>query len=61
MTNIPLSVVIATYGRSKDLEGLLRSVEPDEKTHEVIVVDDCSEDPGEFDNLKKLSGTRGPI
>jgi GT2 family glycosyltransferase len=48
-----LSVVIPTYGRSKDLEGLLRSVEPDEKTHEVIVVDDCSEDPSEFDTLKK--------
>jgi GT2 family glycosyltransferase len=53
VTNIALSVVIPTYGRSKDLEGLLRSVEPDEKTHEVIVIDDCSEDPSEFDTLKK--------
>jgi GT2 family glycosyltransferase len=53
MTSIPLSVVIPTYGRSKDLEGLLRSVRPNKKTHEVIVVDDCSENPNEFDSLKK--------
>jgi GT2 family glycosyltransferase len=53
LKKIPLSVVIPTFGRSKDLKGLLRSVEPNEKTHEVIVIDDCSEDPGEFDSLKK--------
>jgi GT2 family glycosyltransferase len=52
MSRIPLSIVIPTYGRSKDLEGLLRSVQPNEKTHEVIVVDDCSENPDEFDALK---------
>ena len=53
LESVPLSVVIPTYGRSKDLEGLLNSVKPDEKTHEVIVVDDCSVNPGEFDTLKK--------
>ena len=53
LESIPLSVVIPTYGRSKDLEGLLSSVKPDEKTHEVIVVDDCSVNLGEFDTLKK--------
>ena len=52
MVSIPLSVVIPTYGRSKDLEGLLRSVQPNKKTHEVIVVDDCSENSNEFDALK---------
>jgi GT2 family glycosyltransferase len=34
------------------LEGLLSSVKPDKKTHEVIVIDDCSEDPDEFGTLK---------
>lgn len=52
MNNIPLSVIIPTFGRSKDLGGLLSSVKPDEKTHEVIVIDDCSDNPGEFDALK---------
>ena len=52
MNNTPLSVIIPTFGRSKDLDGLLSSVKPDEKTHEVIVVDDCSDNPGEFDTLK---------
>ena len=50
----PLSVVIPTYGRSKDLEGLLRSVKPNENTHEVIVVDDCSKNLNEFDSLKRI-------
>ena len=45
--------MIPTFGRSNDLEGLLRSVKPNEKTHEVIVIDDCSEYPSEFDSLKK--------
>ncbi len=45
--------MIPTYGRSKDLEGLLRSVKPNENTHEVIVIDDCSKNPSEFDSLKR--------
>mgnify|MGYP006448489201 CR=1 FL=1 len=45
--------MIPTYERRKDLEGLLRSVKPDEKNHEVVVIDDCSDDSGEFDDLKR--------
>lgn len=52
VANPPLSVIIPAYGRSEDLKGLLRSVQPDETTHEINVVDDCSENPGEFDQLK---------
>jgi len=51
---IPLSIIIPTFGRNKDLEGLLTSVKSDKETHEIIVVDDCSHNPEEFDFIKKI-------
>ena len=51
---LTLSIIIPTFGRNKDLEGLLTSVESDEETHEIIVVDDCSHNPEEFDFIKKI-------
>lgn len=52
MAELSLSVIIPTYGRSQDLVGLLASVDPAKAGHEVIVVDDCSPDPSQFDGLK---------
>lgn len=52
MAELSLTVIIPTYGRSQDLVGLLASVDPSQWGHEVIVVDDCSPDPSQFDGLK---------
>ena len=52
MDDLALSVVIPTYGRSADLVGLLRSVHPNSATHEVLVIDDASDNPEQFDPLK---------
>ncbi|KAF0225631.1 MAG: hypothetical protein FD176_317 [Rhodospirillaceae bacterium] len=53
MADIFLSVIIPTFGRSADLVGLLRSLTPGQEGREVVVIDDCSPDPSQFDGLKQ--------
>ena len=37
MINPYISVILPTYGRSKDLKGWLRSVKPNNETYELLV------------------------
>jgi glycosyltransferase involved in cell wall biosynthesis len=53
-----LSVIIPVYNEVESIETLLKRVQATRKAHEIILVDDGSQD-GTRDILKKLDGKRG--